>query len=217
MKSTDEQNGNMIKKISSGGDTLIGRNQSKAEEELITHFLPVCLANDIPNITPYDDAVAGRVRVTSYKKAFVDEPTNELELKKDINIENEIKTIEFQNAYVGLLINQYTCYNNNDKPIEVMNSKKEWINEDKNVIEAFKYDCENTNNEKNFVLSKVIEEWIAGKKLGITMKKFGMEIRKYATIQKCDNILSSGKTINGKVVQVWFGVRKIEEEQYEEE
>jgi hypothetical protein len=41
-----EIDGNMIKKISSGGDSLIGRNHCKAEEEFVTNFLPICFAND---------------------------------------------------------------------------------------------------------------------------------------------------------------------------
>jgi phage/plasmid-associated DNA primase len=212
MKSTVELNGNMIKKISSGGDTLIGRNHCKSEEEFITHLLPVCLANDIPNIKPYDDAVDGRTRVISYKKEFVDEPMNELELKKDANIEIELKTLKFQKAFVGLLIHQYTCYNHNIEPIDVINAKKEWINEDKGIVETFKRDFEITNNENDFVTSNNIEEWINSKKLGISMKKFGMEMKKYITIHKLDNVENKVKKINGKGVQAWFGIQKILED-----
>jgi hypothetical protein len=212
IKSSVELNGNMIKKISSGGDTLIGRNHCKAEEEFITHSLPVCFANDLPNIKPYDDAVDGRVRVVSYRKAYVVEPTNELELQADPNIEKEIKTLEFQQAFVGLLIQYYTFNNTDVEPAEVITAKKEWINEDKNVIETFKNDYEITNNENDWVVSKAIEDWITEHKLGITMKKFGMEMRKYSTIHKLDKIENRVKKINGKGTQVWFGIKLMEEE-----
>lgn len=175
MKSTAEINGDMLKKISSGGDTLIGRNHCSQEEEFITHFLPICLANDVPNIKPYDDAVDSRLRVVSYKKSYVTEPTNELELLADPNIEYEIKTLKFQKTFVGLLIYYYTFHYNTPEPIEVMNSKKDWISNDKNVIDSYTYDFEIKNNNNHFVTSKAIEDWINGKKLGISMKKFGME------------------------------------------
>jgi hypothetical protein len=203
----------MIKKISSGGDNLIGRNHCKAEEEFITHFLAICLANDIPNIKPYDDAVDGRNRVVSYKKTYVNEPTNELGLLADPNIESEVKTIAFQKAFIGLLIHQYAFNYNLIEPVDVINAKKDWITEDKNVIDTFKYDFEITNNETDFIASKQIEDWITLKKLGITMKKFGMEMKKYSTIHKLDNVKNNCKTMNGKVTQVWVGIYRIEEEE----
>ena len=82
IKSTIELNGNMIKKISSGGDTNVGRNHCQAEEEFVMIPLAICLANDLSPIKPYDDAVESRIRVVSYTKQYVDEPSNEFELKK---------------------------------------------------------------------------------------------------------------------------------------
>ena len=51
-----------------------GRIHGGLETEFIPQFLTVVLANDIPEIKPYDDAVEDRVRVYSYTKSFVDEP-----------------------------------------------------------------------------------------------------------------------------------------------
>jgi hypothetical protein len=212
MKSTAEINGNMCKKVASGGDALIGRNHNKGEEEFVSHFIPICFANDLPKITPYDDAVDERVRVISYKKAFVSEPTNELELLADPNIKEEIKTLEFQRAFVGMLILAYTFNNTNDEPLEVMNAKKDWIQEDKNFIEGFKNDFEITNEPEDFVPSKTIETWINQKKLGISMKKFGMEMKRYTLIHKLENVMSNNKKVYGKVVKVWFGMKETVEE-----
>jgi hypothetical protein len=212
MKSTVDLNGNMIKKVSSGGDTLIGRNHREGEEEFITHFLAVCFANDLPNIKPFDDAVDERVRVVSYKKSYVKEPTNEFELLADPNIAKEIKTVKFQKAFVGLLIQYYTFHNTEIEPVEVLNAKKDWISEDKNIIEKFKFDFDITNDEADWVASKSIEMWITENKLGITMKKFGMEMKKYCLIQKMNKVESINKKINGRVIKVWVGVKAIKEE-----
>jgi len=43
------------------------------------------------------------------------------------------------------------------------------------------------------------------------MKKIGMEMKKYAVINQLNDIISDGKRINGKVTQVWFGIKAIEE------
>ena len=210
MKSTSELNGNMIKKISSGGDNLIGRNHGKAEEEFITHFLPICFANDLPRIKPYDTAVDNRTRVISYKKKFVDEPENEGELKKDYNLTEEMKTLRFQRCFVGLLIRRYIWsvqQEYTEIPEAVKNGKKEWIETTCNYIEKFLENFEITNSEDDFVRSKDIEEWIKESKLGITMTKFGIELKKHIEMKKYDKIINKYKKIEGKSVMCWFGIK----------
>jgi hypothetical protein len=221
MKANIELNGNFIKKISSGGDTLIGRQHCKAEEEFIPHFLPIVFANDMMKITPYDDAVSTRVRCISYKKEFCDEPTNAFQLQMDSNLKDELKTLRFQKVFVGLLIKTYMEYSNGllteAEPLEVMNSKTEWISQDKSPIDTFLNDYELTNDTADFVTSKSIEEWILSNKLGISMTKFGMEMNKYASIKKLENIKSKQKKIKGKPLMCWFGIKKIQEEEQEPE
>ena len=82
IKTDTELNGNDIKKFSSGGDGLVGRIHGGLETEFIPHFMMVIFANDIPKITPYDDAVDNRLKIIGFNKQFVDEPTNEYQLKK---------------------------------------------------------------------------------------------------------------------------------------
>ena len=210
MKSTSELNGNMIKKIASGGDCLIGRSHCKSEEEFITHFLPVCFANDLPKIKPYDDAVDERVRIISYTKKFVDEPSNENELAKDYNLANEMKTEKFQRTFVGMLIRRYIWARQqeyNILPIEVVNAKKDWIESDNNYIQTFMDSFEITNSEDDFVKSKVIEEWIADNKLGITTTKFSLELKKYALEKGLTNVVNKRKKIDSKLFMCWFGIR----------
>ena len=133
MKSTTTLNGNMIKKVSSGGDEQTGRLHCGNEQEFLTHFLPICLANDVPTIKPYDCAVDNRLRVISYKKRFVSDPENDDELQKDDNIYNELKTKRFQRVFIGMLIKSYMKYQENgepEEPEEVIKAKDEWIETD---------------------------------------------------------------------------------------
>jgi hypothetical protein len=214
MKSTCDLNGNMIKKISSGGDTIIGRNHCKSEEEFSVHFLPVCLANDLPNIKPYDDAVKGRVRVISYTKSFVDEPSNEFELKKDEGIDEEIKTLKFKKAFVGLLIREYILFQQNglpDEPQAVIQAKVDWgLGEGTSCIDEFLNDFEITNSVDDFTESKKIDSWLQEKKLGISMKKFGMEMKKHCTLKGFANVNNNLKKIKGKPERVWFGIKSLD-------
>ena len=214
IKNTVELNGNMIKKIASGGDPLIGRNHGGKETEFITHFLPVVLANDLPNIKPYDDAVDSRVRVIGYNKNYVDEPSNSFELKRDDNIKHELKELRFQRIFVWLLITAYVEFLENGEPVEpvaVLKAKEKWVAQDKSVIETFKKTYEITNNPNDCELSNNIEAWIKSENLGISMKKFGAELSRYCDIHGFDEVFSKDKKVYGQTKKAWFGVRTIPE------
>jgi phage/plasmid-associated DNA primase len=150
MKSNIVLNGNFIKKLS-GRDPLKGREHYGNEVTFRTHFLPICFANDLPKITPFDDAVNERLRVVDFPKQFKKEPSNEFELLADPNIENEMKTNEFQMAFLRLLVKTYWDFIQNNEeeiePEEVMRAKNDWVGIDTvDFIEAFKEDFVITND-----------------------------------------------------------------------
>ena len=188
----------------------MGRNHGGKETEFITQFLPLVLANDLPNFKPYDDAVDNRVRVIGYNKSYVDEPSNLFELKKDDNIKNELKELRFQRVFVGLLISAYLEYKTNgepDEPAEVLQAKENWVAQDKSVIDTFMKDYEITDNPTDFIYSSQITDWIESKKLGISMKKFGMELKKYCAIRDFKEVVSKDKKDSGRSLKAWVGVR----------
>lgn len=126
---TKALNSNIIKKLCSGGDTLQGRIHGGLKTDFVPHFLTMILANDLPPIEPYDEPTQKRARVYFMTKPFVDEPSNEFELKKDYNLETEMKTIKFQKAFIQLLIELYAEFQSNGRievePQEVLNAKTE--------------------------------------------------------------------------------------------
>lgn len=214
LKSTVELNGNMIKKCASGGDPMVGRSHGKEEESFIAHFLSILFANDLPKIKPYDTAVDNRVKVLPYEKRFVDEPSNEYELKKDHNIEQEMKTLKFQKAIVAMLINRYFQYLDDNlyiDPKEVIQGKKDWIDLECDYVVTFLKDYEITNDEVDYVLSSDIQKWIDCKKLGITMTKFAKELKKHCKVKNCDVVKKNDKKIKGKTCKCWVGIKEIEE------
>jgi hypothetical protein len=210
-------NGNIMKKVCSGGDALKGRLHGGLETSFVPQFLSVILANDIPEIKPYDDAMINRVRVYSYTKSFVDEPQNDFELKKDPELEDEMQTLKFQRCFVGMLLMSYLNFNDVLKrveiePNEVMMAKKNWMGDDKdnNMMTKFQLTYEITNDASHFVKSNDIEKWVVSTK-ETSYRKFVMELKKYAVIHKLDNINNNGKKIDKKNVQGWRGIQLIVE------
>jgi phage/plasmid-associated DNA primase len=215
-------NGNIIKKVCSGGDALKGRLHGGIETSFVPQFLSVLLANDIPEIKPYDDALMNRVRVYSYTKPFVENPQNEFELKKDPELENEMQTLRFQRCFVGMLLISYLKFNDDDnrkevEPAEVMMAKKNWLGDDKDndIMAKFQLKFELTNDPLHFTKSKDIEAWVVATKES-SYRKFVMELKKYATIHKLDEIKNKDKKIQKSVMKVWYGIRLISECDIEE-
>jgi hypothetical protein len=206
-------NGNGIKSLSSGGDEIEGRGHGGNETTFSVQFLPVVFANDLPNIKPYDDAIDKRINVISYTKPYVDNP-DETELKADPNIDAEIDTIKFQQAFVRVLVMQYIKGKKgkfDTAPGEVLNAKKDWIGTEATCLNKFTIDYKITNQESDYVRSSEIEAWLVEKKTGVSMKRFGMDMKQYTTKNKLANVISKPKKINGKTVQVWYGIKLITE------
>ena len=211
MKSTSTINGNMLKKVSSGGDSLTGRLHGGNETSFIPHSLVMMLANDLPPISPYDKAVDNRVRIVHYKKQFTDVVEDEEnELLKDYNISDEIKTADFQNAFIMMLVQAYTKYKTDgepDEPEEVINGKKEWIAETGNDMDKFLENFEITNDENDFLPTEEITHWLKEARVGITSVKMGIEIKKHCTKNKLDNVISKMKKISGRSIRGYVGIK----------
>jgi len=210
LKMNVEINGNTIKKLSSGGDTLVGRQHNCAETQFKCLPLAVVFANDIPKIKPYDTALDNRIRVVSYNKKFVEEPTKSDELKADPEIENEIKTLQFKMSLVMLLLKTYVDIRDNGamkEPEVVKAAKKEWLDEEPDMIKSLLESYEFTDNKDDFIMSTELQDWVNGKNISIT--KLGREINKYADINKYENIKVIVKKVEGKCVRVWTGIKSI--------
>lgn len=198
-------NGNGIKKMT-GGDMISGRTHNKEETTFDFHPLPILCANDIPKITPYDKAVDARLRVCSYTKTYVVGATEPDELEKDPNLDAEIKSPEFQRLLIMLFIQRYTKVMMSE-PDDVINAKKEWIDETADLIQNMMEDFTFTNIETDYVTSKELNDWAIEKKLGISSTKLGREINKYAEKKGLDIIKTIQKKIGGKNTACWGGIK----------
>jgi hypothetical protein len=228
MKSGEKLNGNMIKKIASGGDILIGRTHNKEESEFVFHGLTLPFSNDLNEILPYDDAVNNRVKCIGFSKVYVDKPVEELnayQLKMDDNIKDQIEQLNVQQAFVKLLIENYQDYliNGIVVPEEVNQSKQDWVGQEKTVVElfleSFKITDEkpidikkNFNEERYFVKSSEIDNWLKENKKDYSMKRFAIDLKQYCKLKGLGFVENKNKKMSGKVQICWFGIKEIEEQ-----
>ena len=167
----------------------------------IPHYLAICCANDIPNISgaDTDTAINDRLKIISYTKKYVDNPTNEFELQKDNDINIEMKSEKFLNAFNFIIFDAYLEYTKNEKldndPEEVKCFKSDWVGDggDNKTIKKFLETFNISNDIKHYTPSRDIEAWLKDENIGITIKKFSMELKKYCQINKLDNIESKAK------------------------
>ena len=217
LKNKSDLDGNFIKKISSGGDRITARVHCGNETEIQPHFLACVMANDLPRIKPYDEALNNRVRVINYEKIFVDNPTNQFEVQKDDNIKNEMKNEAFQRVFVMLFIKTYVEFKQNGSvdidPPAVLAAKENWIGNAESIsfVGQFLFDFEITDDEEDFIKSSEINEWIVQQELGITVQKFTNELKKHCILKKFSNVRSKLKKLNGRPVTVWVGLKRIKD------
>ena len=95
------------------------------------------------------------------------------------------------------------------EPQEVVQAKKEWFGDDIGCLPVFQEEYEITDDINDYVMSSEIQEWLEEKKIGITMKKFGMEIKRYIMKNNLKNVRPDNKKINGCCKKVWFGIKNI--------
>ena len=209
-----ELNGNSLKKVSSGGDELVGRGHYQEEMNFVPHFLVCLMANDIPIIKPKDDPLYNRAKVFNYEKPFVDEPSNEFELKKDSNIGNEIKTDKFIKTFIYLLVDTYYLYKTGEliqtESPEMIEAKSLWIGDtdEKDVFTQFNDDFVITNDKDDYILAVDLQEWLKeNSKLSST--KFGVEFKNMCRRKKYDKVDKIQKRIEGKRYWVWTGLKAI--------
>ena len=151
----------------------------------------------------------------NYKKVFVDNPSNQYEVQKDSNIQQEMRTEEFQRVFLMLLISRYTDFVQNGSidydPPGVIAAKENWIghSSELNFISIFSNEFEITNDATDFTMSSEIDAWIISKDLGISYQKFSNELKKHCVLQNLDNVKIKDKKLNGKGMKAWFGIKKI--------
>ena len=95
------------------------------------------------------------------------------------------------------------------EPEIVKQGKHEWVEEAEGVLSTFFKDFELTGNDKkDKVKSSEIEDWMKAKKLGISMMKFGLEMKKFLKVNKIEGVYNKDAKVGGKNSKYWFGIKR---------
>jgi hypothetical protein len=219
IKTRQSLDSNTMKVMSSGGDDgITGREHGGNEQQGVTmRLLPILFAQDLPKISPIDDALSNRIRAIPYSKVYVDKPSNALELKKDPGLVADIKTEAFRMGLLHVLFDAYTRFHQGGQVEEEIDEIREAVSDvigtELNIVDSFKLHFEITNDPSHFVSSKVIQAWLTDGKYNVTITKLGMELKRYIQINKFANVCNKNKKIDRKTVMVWHGIREFPEEE----
>ena len=205
--------GNILKRMS-GGDKIIARGHSGDETSFKPRWLPITFANDLNKISPMDSAIQNRIKAIEYKKIYVENPSNDLELKIDTDfITTEIYTPQFKMALMTLLMRAYNDFliaGTMIIPEGIKNANKAIFGDvvNNNIITKFLDEFEITKNENDFVSSSDIDDWLKSTGEDISTTKFSRDFSKYLELNHLsNNIFNKYKKIQGKTKLCWFGIR----------
>lgn len=220
--------GNLLKKVSSGGDAMGIRGNCQDEFEFVNRATMFLLANDLCEITPKDTGTQSRIRVMRYRLKFV--PKTEKELKNasgnwigderpmDAEIKEKFETTEYKDALFHLMADTFSTMQEGEKkwggqltdPKEVLEDTKEWsgdcLSDFKTLIEG-KYEI--TNAVEDMVRSDEICKYIIDEcKQKLSENKVGRELSKLLALPEGT---PKDINVNGKKHRV--GIRHREQEQ----
>jgi hypothetical protein len=181
-KNGGEVNGNMIKKICSGGDPIEARVNNKDEIEFKLQCKYMALLNDIPEITPSD--AKEKLIQFNYPYKFVDKDdkrcgkkTNLFEYREgDENIKTKLRQPNLRNAFFKIIQDYYKL----GKPIitdeQILKDINE-IKEEDNDEEKFKDLFEFTMDDKDYIKTNEIKKLVIKAGLNLSATKYNRIIR----------------------------------------
>jgi hypothetical protein len=194
--------GNLLKTLSSGGDVIKVRKNYQDEVPMIMRASFLFFGNDLPEITPNDSGVQGRVRVMRLSTKFVENPTKPDERKADATVKHKFMTTEWQDALLWVIFDAYGLPN--IEPESVMEETTEWVPPETNRIrelleETYIIDPANTADD-NWTGAREIYDYIKEKGLNYSDTKVGRELTKIG-------LEKTVKKVSGKTIRVWIGIR----------
>jgi hypothetical protein len=177
--SEDEKiDGNMIKKFTSGGDYMNARKNFQDEREFkIQSSLIVC-CNDCPKIEPSD--AMEFCDEFQMKSKFIDDDFDKEEkfngfqyFEKDNTLKSDfLKREDIINELTNIF---FECYSNK---VEYPQSlRKENKNDDDNEYKILKSIFKITNDEKDFINNKELQQYMKENNISFTIKKVKMLLK----------------------------------------
>ena len=178
--------GTLWQKLTSGGDTQVGRVLNKNCTDFICQFMPIVMANDKPQIVPYNETDTGRTATVDFPFSFTTDESKagrgkfklaDKTIKDDFREDNELK-----DALLHILMKNYIHV----KPIpsaSVQESTKAWTAED-NFDIWFEQNFEITRKDTDVISAKELFSIAKNAKFEITSNKIGLILKNFPGIKK---------------------------------
>lgn len=191
-------NGNTIKKIASGGDTLKARKNFTNEVEFKTQGRLFMFLNDLPEIAPSD--ASETMTVFNFPYQFKENPDPKLpfQKKRDDKLKENIKAdTNIRNAFLHIVLDAFKQHR--VKPChKVIDETMKFRAEGGDDWTVIKSTFQVTRNDQDKIFSRDILIWLKGNGLNMSAQKMRHRLEKLGAIYK-DNIKIEGKQSNGYV------------------
>ena len=203
--------GNIIKSIVSGGDTLIVRQNYTNETPIIARTTLFVFVNDIPKIEPCDKPILDRIKTIDYKCTFVPKPNpeNENERLEDPTIkDNFMYNDKYKDALVHVCFDAFQDYMKTGHPLNplITRATEQWIANGASIQSVVESEYEITKDQNDCVTVSEMKYFLSEKKkMKMSPTKIEQELISLKLIQH-------PKKVNGKTTRVWLGIRKKERE-----
>ena len=129
-----------------GGDKITCRGLYEGTSTFVPQFSLVLCCNELPEIPSSDGGTWRRIRPIEFKSKFVDqiipEEDDGYHFKKDASIMRKIKSVEWRQAFAGILVYYYKKYRQQGikEPDSVMKHCREY-EKSSNVVLEFMDEC----------------------------------------------------------------------------
>lgn len=199
--------GNRIKGVlASGGDPIVARKNNKDEGEYINRSTAFLFLNDVPKISPYDDGMDNRTVAFEYNLVFTPtpDPNNPIHRKEDNTLRSLVKTPDYADALVMIIIDAYQMYLKDGYviPKSSLDVKKEWITNQLSLLAIINERYEKTDDENDAVPFKEIEDYLVAKGAKMSAQKMGRELTRYG-------FPTDTRKVDGKSVKVRKFIKRI--------
>jgi hypothetical protein len=208
---TYKMNGNILKKLASGGDTIEARVNHKDEINFVTQARPMIFCNDLPPISPTDAKETAYIYYFPSKfindervgTTIKNEETDEIIIsyhKKDDNIKSWSRSQDVINAFVDILFESYSEKKPLPKSMEASQKDfKEGETEYTLLDDLLLYKGQTYTGWDDGSVEKIVgfDDIVTTKKLKyiIVKKKINMSPQKY------NKYLTSKGGIKGKIMR----------------
>jgi hypothetical protein len=196
--------GNLIKKICSGGDKIQMRCNYVNETNVRIQGTLILFNNDMPKCEPAD--VFQKLVAFSLPSKFVDEISEEDKIKNphyklsDSNIKQFVNNKDICKAFVHIIIDSYQS-----KKVKLIEKQEEFIDnfKENDEFDLFNKHFEITKNNDDRIKSLDIQEWIKKNNIPMSMAK----ISNYLTNRGC---IHGTHIINKKAYKGYKGIKSLE-------